>query len=95
MVGFWGLDPTTLTPGQLTYQLRRLRLHGLIERIPQSHRYRLTNFGLRSALLLSRLYARAIQPRLSLIDPHGLHSNHGLQRAFINVDKQIHTFCQE
>jgi DNA-binding HxlR family transcriptional regulator len=90
-----GLDPTALTPGQLTYQLRRLRLHGLIERIPRSHRYRLTDFGLRATLFLSRLYARAIRPGMSLIDPQALPSSHGLQRAFNCIDKQIHTFCQE
>jgi len=90
-----GLDPTALTPGQLTYQLRRLRLHRLIERIPRSHRYRLTDFGLRAALFLSRLYARTIRPGMSLTDPQALPSGHGLQRAFKNLDQQIHTFCQE
>ena len=29
-----------ITPGQMTYHLRRLRLHGIIERLPRSHRYR-------------------------------------------------------
>jgi hypothetical protein len=90
-----GLDPTALTPGQLTYQLRRLRLRGLIERIPRSHRYQLTDFGLRAALFLTRLYARTIRPGMSLIDPKALPSRHGLQRAFQNIDRQIHTFCQE
>jgi hypothetical protein len=35
-----GADPTTWPPGRATYDLRRLRLHGLIERIPHTHRYR-------------------------------------------------------
>jgi len=90
-----GLDPTALTPGQLTYQLRRLRLHGLIERIPRSHRYQLTDFGLRAALFLTRLYSRTIRPGMSLIDPQALPSRHALQRAFNNLEQQIHTFCQE
>jgi hypothetical protein len=90
-----GLDPTALTPGQLTYQLRRLRLHGLIERVPDTHRYRLTDFGLRAALFLTRLYARTIRPGLSFIDPKALLSDHGLQRAFNTIDTQIHAFCQE
>jgi len=29
-----GLDPATYKPGRMTYDLRRLRLHGLIARIP-------------------------------------------------------------
>ena len=37
-----GLDPDQLTAGRTTYDLRRLRLHGLIKRIPHTHRYRPT-----------------------------------------------------
>ena len=29
-----GLAPSAMTPGRMPYDLRRLRLHGLIERIP-------------------------------------------------------------
>ena len=35
-----GLPDTAVSSGQTTYDLRRLRVHGLIERIPHSHRYR-------------------------------------------------------
>jgi hypothetical protein len=35
----------------MTYHLRRLRLHGLIERLPKSHRYRVTDQGWRTILL--------------------------------------------
>lgn len=45
-----GQDPDQFTQGRMTYQLRRLRLHGLIERIPKTHRYRLTDFGFRVAV---------------------------------------------
>lgn len=41
-----GLDPATMTAGRTTYDLRRLRLHGLIERVPHTHRCRVTPFGL-------------------------------------------------
>src|SRR6516225_5978426 len=51
--------------GQMTYQLRRLRLHGIIERIPQSHRYRVTDTGLRIALFFTRTYARILRPGLA------------------------------
>jgi hypothetical protein len=49
----------------MTYDLRRLRLHGLIERIPSTHRYRVTDEGLRAALFFNRFYARALRPALS------------------------------
>ncbi|HEX2689001.1 MAG TPA: hypothetical protein VHN14_20405 [Kofleriaceae bacterium] len=44
-----GLPLEEFSQGRMTYNLRRLRLHGLIERIPKSHRYQVTEFGLRSA----------------------------------------------
>src|SRR4029450_5737177 len=34
-----GLQPGAVTTGQTTYDLRRLKTRGLIERIPHSHRY--------------------------------------------------------
>ena len=53
-----------MTSGQITYDLRRLRVHGLIERIPRTHRYQVTNTGLRHALFLTRLHARFLRPGL-------------------------------
>ena len=65
-----GLEPDRLRQGRLSYELRRLRLHGLIERIPASHRYRVTELGLRTALFFSRAYARFIRPGFAqLLDP--------------------------
>jgi hypothetical protein len=62
------LGPTSDRYGgsQMTYDLRRLRLHGLIERIPQTHRYRLTDRGARLAVLYVRVYARGFRPAASL-----------------------------
>ena len=46
-----GLSVEEYGRGRMTYDLRRLRLHGLIERIPFTHsRYRVTDHGLRTAL---------------------------------------------
>jgi hypothetical protein len=60
-----GVAPSALTQGQMTYDLRRLRLHGLIERIAGTHRYQLTDFGLASALLPTRTYTRVLRPGLA------------------------------
>ena len=49
-----GKASETLTPGSMSYHLRRLRLHGLIERIPKTHRYRVTDSGWRTALCSNR-----------------------------------------
>ena len=55
-----GRPPGTITPGQATYDLRRLREHGLIERIPRTHRYQVTDTGLRHAMFLTRVHDRVL-----------------------------------
>jgi hypothetical protein len=58
-----------MTSGQITYDLRRLRLHGLIARIPHSHRYHVIDTGLRTALFLTRAHNRLL--RTGLAEIHG------------------------
>jgi hypothetical protein len=79
-----GKAPGDLSPGSMTYDLRRLRLHGLIERIPKSHRYKPTPFGLRAAVFLARLYGRALRPGLALVAP--LAPSSALKRSFDAFD---------
>ena len=57
--------PGSVTPGQATYDLRRLREHGLIERIPHTHRYQVTSTGLRHAMFLTRVHDRILQTGLA------------------------------
>jgi hypothetical protein len=65
-----GTTPEHLTSGQMTYDLRRLRLHGLTERIPHTFRYRVTDTGLRTALFLTRIHDRLLRTGLAqLTDP--------------------------
>ena len=62
-----GLAPGQFTQGRMTYDLRRLRLHGLIARIPRSHRYQVTDFGYRSAMFLTRAYNRLFRTGLAVL----------------------------
>jgi hypothetical protein len=48
-----GSSAQAIGRGAITYQLRRLRLHGVIDRLPKSHRYRLTDLGWRAALFFT------------------------------------------
>jgi len=64
-----GKKPSQLTAGRITYDLRRLRLHGLIERIPKTHRYRITAKGLRTAIFYASLYNRSLRTGLAIISP--------------------------
>jgi len=66
-----GLALSAMTPGRTSYHLRRLRLHGLIERLPGTHRYRVTPEGLRTALFSTRSYNRLLRPGLTALGPDG------------------------
>jgi hypothetical protein len=66
---FLGWKAEDLTRGRMSYDLRRLRLHGLIERLTGSQRYRLTPAGLKVALFCSRTDQHVIRPGLSVLPP--------------------------
>jgi len=55
--------------GQMSYDLRRLRLHGLIQRLPRSNRYVLTPEGIRVAVFYSKLQNRLLRPLLAADQP--------------------------
>jgi hypothetical protein len=90
-----GKDPSACTQGQLTYQLRRLRLHGLIERQPQSHRYRVTDRGLRIALFFTRSYARLVRPGLAIILANPFPDDPKLTRAFNALEHAMDQYAQQ
>lgn len=65
-----GRLPSQITTGQISYDLRRLRAHGLITRIPGTHRHHITDPGLHHATLLTHIHTRLLQPGLAqLTDP--------------------------
>jgi hypothetical protein len=90
-----GLDPANYPAGRMTYDLRRLRLHGIIERIPGSHRYHLTPGGLRIALFFSRTYARLLRPKLAEIMPKAPPIRSALRSAFDHLEAVINACCEE
>jgi hypothetical protein len=87
-----GRAPESISQGAMTYQLRRLHLHGLIERIPNSFRYRVTAFGLRAALFFTRTYNRIIRPGLAAALPHLRAIDAPLKRAFDKFDTQFNSW---
>ncbi len=84
-----GLPLGQFTQGKMTYDLRRLRLHGFIERIPRSHRYRTTPFGLRAALTITRTYNRLLQPALAIAHAQAPPAPTSLRTALARVDQAI------
>jgi len=88
-----GLPAETMTAGQLTYDLRRLRLHGLIQRIEGTHRYTVTDHGLRLAIYLTRVHRRLLCTDLAdLLDEQALPTpaRRHLDRFTAAVDTNIH-----
>ena len=90
-----GVQPTDLTQGRMTYHFRRLRLHGIIERIPNSHRYRLTSLGLRSGWFFTRTYARILRPGMATILPTLSPPNPKLRRCFDKLDRELNSWIDE
>ncbi len=85
-----GLSLDQYTTGRMTYDLRRLRLKGLIARVPQSHRYTVTSYGLRVALFCSRLFLRILRPAWpALLDQPQDPIPRPLRAAFLKLDSEI------
>lgn len=62
MAVHWRAD---YTPAQATYDLRRLRLKGFIQRIEGTNTYRVTTHGLRIAAFFTQLASRVVVPALT------------------------------
>ena len=81
----------TMSAGQLTYDLRRLRAHGLITRLPHSHRYHVTDTGLHHALFLTRAHDRLLRTGLArLTDPEPGPLQTASRTYQVAIDKLAH-----
>ena len=89
-----GVPVETMTLGRMTYQLRRLRLHGLIARVPNSHRYRLTPLGLRTALFFTRSYRRLLRPAYAETVPVPPAGERPVARAFSRLAHAMDACCE-
>jgi hypothetical protein len=90
-----GRQPGAVTAGQMTYDLRRLRAHNLITRIPRTHRYRLTDTGLHHAMLLTHLHTRLLQPGLAQLTDPDPPAPTPLRAAAHNYQRALAQFTKE
>jgi hypothetical protein len=74
--------------------LRRLRLHGLIERIPKTHLSHVTDFGLQSALFFTRFYARILRPGLAIVIPPEVPTTSKLRSSFEAFEREVANWCE-
>jgi hypothetical protein len=104
VVGFRNREFTTLVASllgapyshrQATYDLRRLRRKGLIERLPKSHRYLPTPFGRAVAVLFVKAHGRMLGPALARVDvalPDEISARSPLAIAWRHLDHAIDDF---
>ncbi len=87
VAGLLGADYTT---NQMSYDLRRLHLHGLIERIAGTNTYRLTPDGTRAAIFYTKTADRLLAPLLNAADQPPAPPE--LRRALHQIDKTLDTY---
>jgi hypothetical protein len=83
------------TPGRMTYDLRRLRLKGLIHRVPATHGYVVTSYGLKVALFYAKVYLRIVRPGWAAIGEPRDDVPRPLRDALDLVDAEIAHICEE
>src|SRR5215813_3340451 len=84
-----GVTTEQYTASQMTYDLRRLRLKGLIFRPPRTNRYFVTPYGWKVARLFSRLEARVFRPAMAMFTTNDAVQPFPLRRALDGVDSQL------
>ncbi|MGH3970588.1 MAG: hypothetical protein ACRDTV_21350, partial [Mycobacterium sp.] len=83
------LDGTAYTMNQASYDLTRLRVNGLITRVPGRNLYRLTSDGLRFAIFYTKLHNRLLGSLLAADQPPAPPS---LRNALRTIDTHIDTY---
>jgi hypothetical protein len=84
-----GLLSAPYSIGQASYDLRRLRLKGLIVRQPHSNTYTLTTDGLRFAIFYTKLHNRVLTPLLAADQPP---APPPLRQALRTIDQHINDY---
>jgi len=80
---------------QMTYDLRRLRLKGLIHRLPGTHRYTATTYGLKVVFFYSKLYLRILRPNWPALVPADDTLPRPLRAALDHLDTEIRKVHEE
>jgi hypothetical protein len=95
IVDLLGVTSNEYTASQMTYDLRRLRLKGLIFRPPRTHRYFLTPHGWKIARLFTRLEARVFRPALAMFTSNDAVLPFPLRASLDRVDAQLDQLIYE
>jgi hypothetical protein len=85
-----GLLGSDYRPNQMTYDLRRLRLAGIIRRLPRSNRYLLTDDGIRIAIFYTKIYNRLLIPLTAADQPQAPPE---LRAALATISRHVHDYA--
>jgi hypothetical protein len=95
LAGLLGKDADEISAGQVSYDLRRLRAHGLIDRISGSHRYQTSDRGLHHAILITHIDTRLLQPGLAQLTDPAPPAPTPLRSAARTYERALDDFTQE
>jgi hypothetical protein len=84
-----GLLGTPYSGGQMTYDLRRLRLAGLIGRIEHANRYVLTPDGIKFAIFYTKVHDRLLRPLMAAAQPQ---APPPLRQALRTIEQQVDSY---
>jgi hypothetical protein len=89
----FGLSAKTYTLTQLRYDLRKLKAHGLLERIGRSYAYRLSSKGIKAALMFILFHKRICGPLANSLFHHrpdeAFQPGSPVQTAYYKADRAI------
>jgi hypothetical protein len=89
VAGLLGQDYST---NKMSYDLRRLRLHGLIQRLPHSNTYVLTPQGIRVAVFYTKLQNRLLRPLLDADKPP---AKIEIRRALATLESAVNQYVHD
>ncbi len=95
VIDLLGVTAEQYTANQMTYDLRRLRLKGLIFRPPKTHRYFLTPYGWKIARLFTRLESRVLRPAIAIFTGNDAVLPFPLRASLDRVDAQLDQLIYE
>jgi len=80
------------TVNQMSYDLARLRLNGLIERRLGTNTYQLTTDGQRVAIFYTKVHDRLLRPLIAADTPP---ASLELRRALTTIDRHVHDYVDQ
>ena len=95
----FGLSDAAYSLTQLRYDLRKMKAHGLLERIGRGYRYRLTDKGAKVALMFILFHKRVCGPIANSLFHHrpdeALRPGSKIEKAYHQADRAIQCVLDE